>query len=232
MTRLRKIKKFSKFTTPRLICQLQSLHRVDTSWIYNTRFDVLLLDECCSVFQEFVSDVTRYRQEVYNVFRAIVQGAGRIICVDANLSEKEVNAIRDLLDCSDKQYLPMHFVFQINHSAGMFDKGLDIRFYENCFLNVKPFFYRELKDLMDDMEREMDLRSGLLSSAVCTVNRFVCAITGENDPYDLYDTWYLSAYRQILENAAFSSENIASIRPIKRYLSFTLICSSSDFRHL
>ena len=203
--------RFSKFTTPRLICQLQSLYRMDASWTYNVRYDVLILDEASSVFQEFASDVTRRRQEVYNVLKLVVQGAGRIICVDSNLGEREVNAIRDLLDCTDKKNLPMHFVFQINHSAGMFERGLDIQFYENCFLNVKPCFYRELKGLMGVIERERNLRSGLLSPIVCKINQFICAITGETDNYDLYTAWYLSAYRHILHNSIFSSEFIASM---------------------
>lgn len=210
-----KNKKFSKFTTPRLICQLQSLHRVDTSWTFNTRFDVLLLDEYCSVLQELVSDVTRHREAIYGVLRSLVQGAGRIICVDANLSEREIDAMRDLLDCADKCYLPTNFIFQVNRSAGMFERGLKIVFFEDCFLNLKPFFARELNELMRAIEGEKGLRPGLLTSVVNNANEFVTAISGEEDPYDLYVSWYLSSYRERIASVV-STEDGLSVAGLKR----------------
>src|SRR5690606_17781708 len=71
----------------KLIIQVESLHRLA---IYDgiATPDLLVLDECESIFEQFSSGLAKNFNGSFNVFEWLVRYSRHIICMDANLGDR------------------------------------------------------------------------------------------------------------------------------------------------
>jgi hypothetical protein len=78
-----------------LIIQLESLHRLSLEGL---NVDVLILDEVESVLQQFSSPYIRYSlRYVWEVFKMLVLGAKKVICMDANMSARPYETFKSIM---------------------------------------------------------------------------------------------------------------------------------------
>lgn len=75
---------------PRLIIQLDSLHRLTNNFIP----DLIVLDESESLVEQFSSATLKSPSYIYNKLSYLIKNAV-VLCMDARLSHKTVNLIRD-----------------------------------------------------------------------------------------------------------------------------------------
>jgi len=73
---------------PRLIVQVESLHRLLTEALTGEPIDLLILDEVESVLGQFSSGLHRSFSDSFTVFQWLLGTAKRVICMDANLSDR------------------------------------------------------------------------------------------------------------------------------------------------
>jgi hypothetical protein len=70
---------------PRLIVQVESLHRIE---ITDTPPDLLILDECESIFEQFESGLIRRFAQTCAVFIYLLKHSKHVICMDANVTSR------------------------------------------------------------------------------------------------------------------------------------------------
>jgi len=80
---------------PRLIVQVESLHRL-TYGDTPEPVDLLVLDEVESILGQFESGLHRHFNADLAMFRWMVATAGRVICMDANVSDRTHATLADL----------------------------------------------------------------------------------------------------------------------------------------
>lgn len=78
---------------PRLICQVESLHRIVPG---GAPVDCLIVDESRSVLQQFDSGLVRRHQQAWAVFEWLVRAARRVVFMDANLGQLSARALARL----------------------------------------------------------------------------------------------------------------------------------------
>ena len=77
----------------KLIIQVESLHRLA---IDDVAPDLLILDECEAIFEQFGSGLIHYPQRVWAVFKWLMTYSRHVICMDANLSSRTYEMVRVL----------------------------------------------------------------------------------------------------------------------------------------
>jgi hypothetical protein len=83
-------------TQDRVIVQMESMHRLTTDPI-----DLLILDECESIFEQLNSGLFKNFRDAYAKFHFMLRTARKVICMDAYMSDRTYNildAIRTLID--------------------------------------------------------------------------------------------------------------------------------------
>lgn len=86
---------------PRLIIQVESLHRLE---IDSDPPDLLILDECESIFEQFSSGLIRNFAQASAKFIYMLKNARHVICMDANVSSRTENILRALRPDKPAQY--------------------------------------------------------------------------------------------------------------------------------
>jgi hypothetical protein len=76
----------------RLIVQVESLHRLDIV-AGSDPPDLLVLDECESIFEQFESKNIRYFHACFDKFRYLLQHSRHVICMDAHLGVRTFNSV-------------------------------------------------------------------------------------------------------------------------------------------
>lgn len=74
----------------RLIVQVESLYRVQTG----EHPDLLILDECESIFEQFDSGLLKNFNASFAVFKWLLKYSKHVICMDANLSDRTYNMLQ------------------------------------------------------------------------------------------------------------------------------------------
>ena len=97
---------------PRVIVQVESLHRLN---VYDD-VDLLILDEAESIFEQFNSPLHRNLQKTFAIFEKMMRDAKYVILMDANLSNRSYNILREL-----RPNYPIYF-HQNTHSKAGADK--------------------------------------------------------------------------------------------------------------
>lgn len=90
----------------KLIIQLDSLHKVSLQ-----KYDLLLLDECESLFSHFMYDNMKHKTENINMLQHHIQNAERVVLMDANMSIKSFEIMKQIDDLSKYTYI--HNKYQI-----------------------------------------------------------------------------------------------------------------------
>jgi hypothetical protein len=76
----------------RLIVQVESLHRLDIV-AGSEPPDLLVLDECESIFEQFESKNIKYFHSCFDKFRYLLQYSRHVICMDAHLGQRTFNSV-------------------------------------------------------------------------------------------------------------------------------------------
>lgn len=87
---------------PRLIIQVESLHRLDVMPQYKP--DLVILDEAESIFEQFSSNLGKRSQDSWAKFEWLMHQAKHVIAMDAALSDRSVNMLRQLR-CNNDLFL-------------------------------------------------------------------------------------------------------------------------------
>lgn len=88
---------------PRLIIQVESLHRLDFGHAPEP-VDLIILDECESILEQFNSGLSRKLQKAFTIFEWMVATAHRLICIDADLSNRSYNFLQSV-----RPYYPIYY---------------------------------------------------------------------------------------------------------------------------
>lgn len=113
----------------RLIIQVESLHRLE---IGDEPPDLLILDECESIFEQFSSGLLRNFAQASAKFIYMLKHARHVVCMDANITSRTENILRSLR--SDKPAYYYHnqyknatdYTYRITNSLSLWATGLDI----------------------------------------------------------------------------------------------------------
>jgi hypothetical protein len=84
----------AELTNRKLIVQVESLHRVVVDRRH--RPDLLILDESESIFEQFNSGLGRSPHDSWAKFEWLMKYSGTVVCMDAMLGDRTVNALRFL----------------------------------------------------------------------------------------------------------------------------------------
>ena len=76
---------------PRLIVQVESLHRVICGPDIP---DLLVLDECESIFEQFDSGLLRYFSAAFAVFQWLLRYSKHVVCMDANIGDRTYRTLQ------------------------------------------------------------------------------------------------------------------------------------------
>lgn len=85
----------------KIIIQVESLHRID---IKNLNIDLLILDECESIFSQFDSGLHKNFNTSFAVFMWMFKNAKHLICLDANVSERTLNMVQKYRESESHMY--------------------------------------------------------------------------------------------------------------------------------
>lgn len=90
--------KESRIACDKLVIQAESLHRIITRH-YGENV-ILILDEFSSLCEQMTSTSTMGRNHDYNnqMLREFIKGVSRVICLDADLTDRDVKLVKSLRD--------------------------------------------------------------------------------------------------------------------------------------
>lgn len=149
-----------EFHFDRLICQLESLHKLliadrINSTIIVPKYDLVILDEIESLIYHFESSTIVNKKLTFNIFDAICKGAKKIIALDSDFSDRgydylknvndQVNVIQNLYVSNKK-----HFKFTNDSTKIMSLMSEDIKKKRNIFIiamsaTMGEYYYEEFK---------------------------------------------------------------------------------------
>ena len=87
---------FDHFGYPRLITPVEYLHRPPLGVPPVEPIDLLILDEVESILAQFNSGLLRRFNDAFAVFRWMVETAGRVICMDANVGDRTLHVLQEM----------------------------------------------------------------------------------------------------------------------------------------
>jgi len=79
----------------KLIIQVESLHRLNIE-IGSEPADLVILDECESIFEQFGSGLLKNTSECFSKFQWLLKYSKNVICMDANISNRTFNILGKL----------------------------------------------------------------------------------------------------------------------------------------
>lgn len=108
----------------RLIINIDSLHLLKHSYNFFSgratvkEFDLVVLDECCSLLKHFESSLLEDRKDyIYTIFHEIVKETKKIIACDGDISNREYfyfKKFEDNLTVLENMYLPRKYNYKIH----------------------------------------------------------------------------------------------------------------------
>lgn len=92
-------------------------------------FDLIVLDEICSLLNHFESSLMKdQKEEIYNLFEKLVKSTSKVICLDGDFCNREYNYLNSLVDSEkievyENEFKPnkYHFEFTKNQISFMTD---------------------------------------------------------------------------------------------------------------
>ena len=137
----------------RLIVNIDSLHLLKSEFDYFSgeskieQFDLLILDEICSLLNHFESPLMKNKEGMYNIFHHLIAKSPKVICCDGDISNREFEYIK------------------------RFDQEVVI--YENTFIPRKYnyiFHYNEfsfINLIENDLQNKMNVVFVSMSASTC-----------------------------------------------------------------
>tara|TARA_R110002153_G_scaffold155933_4_gene308080 strand:+ start:13112 stop:16273 length:3162 start_codon:yes stop_codon:yes gene_type:complete len=86
---------------PRIIIQIESLYRLV---INNEQPDLLVLDECESIFEQFDSGLLRYFEDSFAKFQYLLRYTKHVVCMDANISDRTYRILQEFRGLDNTVY--------------------------------------------------------------------------------------------------------------------------------
>lgn len=91
-------------THKRVIIQVESLHRLVINSYLSNGVNLLILDEVESILAQFNSGLHRHFNAAFAIFTWMIANADKVICIDANLSERTINTLKRMRPKYDIYY--------------------------------------------------------------------------------------------------------------------------------
>lgn len=101
-----------EITSARAIIQVESLHRL----IVDAEPDLLILDECESILEQFDSGLSKDATNVFAKFQWLMKYSKHVVCMDANLSDRTYEVVSRM-----RAGLPINY-HNCTHKNGAADK--------------------------------------------------------------------------------------------------------------
>jgi hypothetical protein len=93
---------------PRLVIQVESLHRLLSDAMAGAPVGLVILDEVESVLEQFNSGLHKSFHESFTVFQWLLASAERVVCMDANLSDRTFRTLQRM-----RPNTPVHFHWNV-----------------------------------------------------------------------------------------------------------------------
>lgn len=93
---------------PRLVVQVESLHRLMSDAMAGAPVGLVILDEVESVLEQFNSGLHKSFHESFTVFQWLLASAERVVCMDANLSDRTFRTLQRM-----RPEAPVHFHWNV-----------------------------------------------------------------------------------------------------------------------
>lgn len=108
------------FESPRLICQLESLHKLMkcnmfTGQYYVPEYDLVVFDECESTLAQLESSTVKHKLCTFNVMDAIMKKSKKILALDGDFSNKTYGYLKSVNKEIDFKILKNTFVPSVKH---------------------------------------------------------------------------------------------------------------------
>jgi hypothetical protein len=114
------------FEAPRIVCQVESLHKLYDKLTKNLRkYDLVVIDEITSVLHHFVSDTIKYKEETFSILLYIIRNSSKLIVLDGDFG----NMAYDFLLMFDKKPVVLENTIQKNKKRFIYIKS------ESIFIN-------------------------------------------------------------------------------------------------
>jgi len=128
--------KESKISEPRLVIQMESLHKLDTNIIYDT----VVIDECESVFKQLSSTTMTQIKKVYNNLIHVIKNASKVLYCDAFILNRTFDFCRGIQQ-EDEKIVCIHNTLPSNKrdAIQIKNKDFDDQIIENFIINKKTY---------------------------------------------------------------------------------------------
>jgi hypothetical protein len=119
-----------KLVQPKIIVQVESLHRLETNDMYIP--DLLILDEVEAILEQFNSGLLKSFSNCFSKFKWLLKNSKHIICMDANLSNRTYNIMDAIIPNRLSNAVFHNNIYKnatkdnylITHNAGMWNTKL------------------------------------------------------------------------------------------------------------
>lgn len=120
---------------PRLICQMESLHRISSAMVY----DHIYIDEIESCLKQFSSLGTmKKRKECSEMFSRLLRGAKRIVMCDAHISNRTFRVLAEL------GFVPECILMERNKFVARERLAIELREKEHLLTHLKQCIEKRL----------------------------------------------------------------------------------------
>ena len=126
-----KSKQYSLKKIKKIIIQLDSLYKLTI----DIQPDILILDEIESVLNQFASPYIKNIKLIWEIFECLLKTSKKILCMDANITDRTVNLLTNLFNIDDIIYHHntystikndnYHILFNFKNFITLLDKSLN-----------------------------------------------------------------------------------------------------------
>lgn len=144
------------YSEPRLICQIESLHRIINSCDDELVYDLIVLDESESLLNHYSSSTIKDPRYTFNIMYGLVNKAKKIIALDGDFSDRSylyLKSIDNNLQIIENMYKTQSKNYLFTNDVNKFDKLIDDDIKENkniCIVsmsaNVATNYYEKYKN--------------------------------------------------------------------------------------
>jgi hypothetical protein len=118
----------------RLIVNIDSLHLLKSTYnflIKDTQikeFDLIILDEICSLLKHFESNLMEKKEGIYNIFHHLLTFTPKIICCDGDISNRECEYLKrfdENINIYENIYIPRQYNYIFHYDENNFIKLIE-----------------------------------------------------------------------------------------------------------
>lgn len=166
------------FFVDKLICQIESLHRIDISDDEDDipkipEYDLVIIDEVTSALNHYMSTTVNVPERVFNNMREIIKSAKKLICLDGDIDERCYDFTSDFgkvisLENTIKKNIK-NFVFIKNVNTFNAQLSSDLKSGKNIFVvclsasvaKIYAQLYKDYKTVLYCGDADDSIKKGL-----------------------------------------------------------------------